>query len=99
MLVPERAPGDIVVLDNLPAHKAAGVRGSIEAAGAGLLDLPPYSPDFNPIERAFAELKSLLRAVALRTLPERRRAISGALDRSAPDEGRSYSTTAGYQPE
>jgi transposase len=61
VLVPTLKPGDIVVMDNLPAHKPAGVRRSIEAAGADLLYLPPYSPDFNPIEMAFAKLKASLK--------------------------------------
>jgi transposase len=67
-LVPTLSEGDIVVMDNLPAHKAAGVRDAIEAAGASLLYLPPYSPDFNPIENAFAKLRALLRAKAERTI-------------------------------
>ena len=61
-LVPELRPRDIVIMDNLPAHKVHGVRQAIEAAGASLRYLPPYSPDFNPIEMAFAKLKALLRA-------------------------------------
>ena len=61
VLVPELRPGDIVVMDNLGSHKGAGVREAIEAAGASLLYLPPYSPDFNPIENAFARLKAMLR--------------------------------------
>jgi transposase len=61
MLAPTLARGDIVVMDNLPAHKVTGVRAAINAAGAELLYLPPYSPDFNPIEMAFAKLKALLR--------------------------------------
>lgn len=68
VLVPTLAPGDVVVMDNLPAHKAAGVRDAIEAAGASLLYLPPYSPDFNPIENAFSKLKALLRAKAERMI-------------------------------
>ncbi|WP_292244188.1 IS630 family transposase, partial [Mesorhizobium sp.] len=68
VLVPTLSEGDVVVMDNLPAHKAAGVRDAIEAAGASLLYLPPYSPDFNPIENAFAKLKALLRAKAERTI-------------------------------
>ena len=64
-LVPTLRPGDVVVLDNLSAHKVAGVRAAIEAAGAELLYLPPYSPDLNPIELAFAKLKALLRSAAL----------------------------------
>jgi len=64
VLVPELSPGDIVVMDNLPAHKVSGVRQAIETAGAELLYLPPYSPDFNPIEMAFSKLKALLRKAA-----------------------------------
>lgn len=60
VLVPELTPGDIIVMDNLGSHKGAGIREAIEAAGAKLLYLPPYSPDFNPIENAFAKLKALL---------------------------------------
>ncbi len=66
VLAPTLTPGDIVVMDNLPAHKMAGVRAAIEAAGAELHYLPPYSPDFNPIELAFATLKAFLRKVAAR---------------------------------
>jgi transposase len=66
--VPTLRPGDVVVMDNLPAHKPAGVREAIEKAGATLAFLPPYSPDFNPIENAFAKLKSLLRARAERSI-------------------------------
>jgi transposase len=68
VLVPTLKSGDIVIMDNLPAHKAAGVGEAIEAAGASLLYLPPYSPDFNPIENAFAKLKALMRAKAERTI-------------------------------
>ena len=68
VLVPELRPGDIVVMDNLGSHKGAGVRSAIEKAGASLLYLPPYSPDFNPIENAFAKLKALLRKAAERTV-------------------------------
>ena len=60
VLAPELRPGDIVVMDNLPAHKISGVREAIEKVGARLLFLPPYSPDFNPIEMAFSKLKALL---------------------------------------
>ncbi len=70
VLVPELKPGDTVIMDNLSSHKVAGVRTAIEAAGANLLYLPAYSPDLNPIEMAFAKLKSLLRAKALRTMDE-----------------------------
>jgi len=70
VLVRELQPGDTVIMDNLSSHKVTGVRRAIEAAGAQLLYLPPYSPDLNPIEMAFSKLKSLLRARALRTMDE-----------------------------
>ena len=76
VLVPELRPGDIVVMDNLSSHKGPKVRALIEAAGARLLFLPPYSPDFNPIENAFAKLKALLRKAAERT-------VAGLWDASA----------------
>ena len=98
-LVPELEPGDIVVMDNLPAHKVKGVREAIGAAGATLLYLPPYSPDFNPIEMAFAKLKALLRGVAARTIPALWDAIAAALDRFTPTECCNYFITAGYEPE
>ena len=68
ILVPELAPGDIVVMDNLSSHKGPAVRAMIQAVGAELMYLPPYSPDFNPIEKAFAKLKAGLRKAAKRTL-------------------------------
>ena len=68
VLAPTLKPGDVVVLDNLSAHKVSGIREAIEAAGAKLLYLPPYSPDFNPIEQLFAKLKALLRKAAERSL-------------------------------
>jgi transposase len=66
VLVLELRPGDIVIMDNLSSHKGSAIRQAIEAAGASLLFLPPYSPDFNPIENAFAKLKALLRGAAER---------------------------------
>jgi transposase len=99
VLAPELRRGDIVVLDNLPAHKAAGVREAIEGAGATLLFLPPYSPDFNPIELAFAKLKALLRGSAARTIPALWDAIAAALDRFTPTECRNYFIATGYEPE
>jgi transposase len=83
MLAPSLGPGDVVVMDNLPAHKVGGIREAIEAAGARLLYLPPYSPDFNPIEQAFAKLKAILRKAAARTLDALEAAIAAALDASA----------------
>jgi transposase len=67
MLAPTLSPGEIVVLDNLSSHKVKGVREAVEARGATMLYLPPYSPDLNPIEQAFAKLKRLLRTAAART--------------------------------
>lgn len=93
------APGDIVVMDNLPAHKAAGVAGAIEATGARLLYLPPYSPDFNPIENAFSKLKALLRARAERTIPALWDAVGSVLDRFTPAECANYFSAAGYEPD
>ena len=98
-LVPELKPGDIVIMDNLPAHKVGGVRKAIEAAGASLLYLPPYSPDFNPIEMAFAKLKALLRKAAARTIDQLWQAIADALNAFTADECRNYFTAAGYDPE
>jgi transposase len=99
VLVPTLRPGDIVVMDNLPAHKPGGVRAAIERAGAALLYLPPYSPDLNPIENAFAKLKALLRKAAARTIEELGTAIGDALAAFSPDECANYFTTAGYEPE
>ena len=96
MLVPTLSPGDIVILDNLPAHKGAAAREAIEAAGARLLFLPPYSPDFNPIENAFAKLKALLRRAATRTLEQLWRVIGDCLDAFTPAECANYFATAGY---
>lgn len=95
-LVPELKPGDTVILDNLPAHKVAGVRTLIEAAGAHLLYLPSYSPDFNPIENVFAKLKTLLRTAAARTIPDLWDAIRRAFKAFTPDACRTYLTAAGY---
>jgi transposase len=95
-LAPELRQGDIVIMDNLPAHKVHGVRQAIEAAGASLRYLPPYSPDFNPIEMAFAKLKALLRAAAARTIPDLWQAIADALRRFTPQECANYLAAAGY---
>jgi len=96
VLVPTLAPGDILVLDNLPAHKVAGVRAAIEAAGAEIRYLPPYSPDFNPIEMAVSKLKALLRKAAARTISELWAAIADAIDCISPDECLGYFSHAGY---
>ena len=87
-LAPSLRQGDTVIMDNLPAHKVQGVREAIEAADASLLYLPPYSPDFNPIEMVFSKLKALLRAAAARTMPDLWQAITDALKRFTPTECR-----------
>jgi transposase len=96
-LAPALRPGDVVVMDNLAAHKAAGVREAIEAAGASILHLPPYSPDLNPIEQAFAKLKAGLRKAAVRTRDALWTAIGRLLDGFSPDECRNYLTNSGYE--
>jgi transposase len=99
VLVPELAPGDIVVMDNLGSHKGPAVRDAIEAAGATLLYLPPYSPDFNPIENAFAKLKALLRKAAERTVDDLWDTIADLIDLFTPQECANYFKAAGYDPE
>jgi transposase len=96
VLVPTLKSGDIVVMDNLPAHKPPSVRHSIEAAGAALFYLPPYSPDFNPIEMAFAKLKAILKKAAARTIAELWDVIAKALDQFTPTECRNFFVAAGY---
>jgi transposase len=96
VLVPELRPGDVVVMDNLSSHKGPRVRAVIEAAGASLLYLPPDSPDFNPIEQAFARLKALLRKAAERTVEGLWTAIGRLVDLFAPDECARYFAAAGY---
>ncbi len=86
VLVKELVPGDIVIMDNLPAHKVSGVSKAIETAGARLLYLPPYSPDFNPIEMAFSKLKAILRKAAARTVDALWKVIADALDAFTPQE-------------
>ena len=97
-LAPILRPGDIVVMDNLPAHRAAGVREAIEAAGATLRFLPPYSPDFNPIENAFAKLKALLRKAAERTVDGLWNAIGRISELFSSNECANYFSAAGYDP-
>ena len=92
-------PGDIVILDNLPPHNVSCARAAIERAGASLMFLPPYSPDFNPIEQVFAKIKALLRKAAARTVDALEAAIASALDAFLPDECANYFTNSGYQPD
>lgn len=95
-LVPTLSRGDIVALDNLPAHKIADVRAAIHAAGAQFFLLPPYSPDLNPIEMAFAKLKTLLRKEPQRTVESLWNKIGQLLDAFTPDECENYLKAAGY---
>lgn len=97
VLGPRLEPGDVVVLDNLPAHKVAGVRERLEAHGAQLLYLPPYSPDFNPIEQAWSKLKEQLRAIKARTLPLLDQAITVALAAITPDDAAGWFRHCGYR--
>jgi transposase len=96
VLIPTLQPDDIVVTDNLPAHKTAPVRAAITAGGAQLFLLPPYSPDMNPIEMAFAKLKTLLRQAPERTVDGLWRRIGALLDQFPPDECANYLRAAGY---
>ena len=96
VLVPELSPGDIVIMDNLSSHKGQAIRDVIEAAGADLLFLPPYSPDFNPIEKAFSKLKAHLRKAAERTIHDLWDAIGRILDLYSPQECANYFTACGY---
>ena len=86
-------------MDNLGSHKGVAVREAIEDAGAELRFLPPYSPDFNPIENAFSKLKALLRKAAARTRDHLWDAVAQAIDHFDPDECANYFTAAGYEPE
>lgn len=97
-LVPTLKPGDIVIMDNLASHKHPGTRVLIEAAGATLLFLPPYSPDFNPIEKVFAKLKAMLRAAEQRTVSGLWDFIGLCVDLFKQDECRNYFVSCGYDP-
>lgn len=99
VLAPELRPGDVAIMDNLPAHKISGVREAIEKAGARLLLLPPYSPDFNPIEMAFSKLKALLRKAAARTIDDLWCVIGECLGQFSTTECHHYFEAAGYDPE
>ncbi len=96
VLAPTLSPGDVVVMDNLQSHKASGVREAIESAGATLLYLPPYSPDYNPIENMWGKVKSLLRAAAARTYEALQRAVWAALDAVTPNDCRGFFRHCGY---
>jgi len=95
-LCPTLKPGDIVIADNLPAHKVAGVKEAIEKVGATLLYLPPYSPDFNPIEKLFSKLKALLKKAAKRTIHELWNEIGILIDSFSQTECQNYFISSGY---
>ncbi|WP_228125687.1 IS630 family transposase [Gluconobacter cadivus] len=99
VLIPTLKPGDIVVMDNLPAHKLPAAQKAIEQAGAELMFLPPYSPDFNPIEMAFSKLKALLRAKAERTVSALWDTTGAMLPAFTPSQCASFFTAAGYEPD
>ena len=96
VLCPALKPGDVVVMDNLAAHKVAGVGEKIRATGARLLYLPPYSPDFNPIEKCWAQLKQYLRAAKARTIPALEQALAVALTALTPDQAAACFRHCGY---
>src|ERR1700722_1925205 len=96
VLAPILAPGDIVVMDNLGSHKGRAIRAAIRAAKAKLFFLPAYSPDLNPIEQAFAKMKTLLRKADARTIEQTWRTIGALLDCFTPTECANYFTNAGY---
>jgi transposase len=95
-LVPTLSKGDLVVMDNLPAHKGPRVEELIKAAGAELRYLPPYSPDMNPIEKAFSKLKAHLRKIAERTVAGLMRALEACPDIFKPTECANYFAACGY---
>jgi len=97
ILVPTLEAGDIVVMDNLASHKVAGIREAIEATGASLRYLPPYSPDLNPIEQAIAKLKAHLRKEAARTFDALVEAIARTLQKFSPQQCANFVTNAGYR--
>ena len=96
VLCPRLQPGQTVILDNLAAHKVPGVRELIEATGAELLYLPPYSPDFNPIEQCWAKVKQKLRALKARTLDSLQQALSEAVASITPDNASAWFSHSGY---
>jgi len=98
VLAPELEAGDVVVMDNLAAHKVAGIEEAIRAVGASVLYLPSYSPDLNPIEQLFAKLKALLRKAAARTREALWTTIGVLIDGFSPEECQNYLTNCGYEP-
>jgi transposase len=97
VLVPELRPGVIVVLDNLSSHKGADIREMIESVGCELWLLPPYSPDFNPIEKMWSNEKEFLRAAKARCTEELDRAVADGLDTITPQDAKSWFESCGYR--
>jgi transposase len=96
ILIPELRPGDVVIMDNLSSHKRARTRNLIEAAGAEIEFLPPYSPDLNPIEMVFSKLKQLLRSLGLRTREALWSSMQGVLDQVTPRDAQNCFRHCGY---
>lgn len=96
VLTPRLQPGHVVILDNLGAHKVDGVRELVESRGACLLYLPPYSPDFNPIEQAWSKLKQMLRGIKARLLEQLAPALAQALAAITPNDARAFFLHCGY---
>jgi transposase len=97
VLLKELRPGDVVVMDNLPAHKIAGVRAIIEGVSAKLMYLPPYSPDYNPIEKALSQIKAFLKKTAARTKEKLDAAIAATIDVVSPENAINYFAACGYE--
>lgn len=96
VLCPQLKPGEIVVMDNLSSHKGVGIRRAIEKTGATLIYLPPYSPDFSPIEPAFSKIKQMLRGLAARTRDALWRSMQSILDTVTPTDAANFFTHCGY---
>ena len=96
VLAPTLQPGDVVVMDNLGAHKVEGIENTIQACGATLLYLPPYSPDYSPIEPCWSKLKTYLRSVKARTPEALDEALACAIDLITPADARGWFTHCGY---
>ena len=96
VLVPTLRPADIVIMDNLSAHKNERTEALIKAAGAEVRYLPPYSPDLNPIEKMWSKVKQLLRSAEARTLPELQKAVAAALEKVTANDARGWWVSCGY---
>ena len=96
VLCPQLRPGQVVIMDNLSAHKVAGVRERIEATGARLLYLPPYSPDLNPIEQAWSKVKQILRGLKARTADALEKAVAEAFATITPENSAAWFQHCGY---